>query len=70
MLMINTLAGSIRQLTIDGQLSFIYGNNYKVVTTSNNTAVVSGVYLIVDSGEQIKVSLDFDIIEFRTHIEV
>tara|TARA_R110000803_G_scaffold74903_6_gene139158 strand:+ start:10695 stop:10910 length:216 start_codon:yes stop_codon:yes gene_type:complete len=64
-------SGLIRQSTIDGFLSFISGNEYKVSKTDiDYTYNVGGVYEVHETGEHLRITLSFHENELNKHINV
>ena len=62
------LSGVIRQMTIQGQLSFIDGNDYDIVKTGNGFVHVVGDFNIVETKEVISASLPLDEHELKKHV--
>ena len=67
---INNLTGVIEQLTIFGQIKFIYGYNYKIIKTNDKqTTLVSGLFELVDSNESIELTIEIEKSKLKKHIK-
>lgn len=61
MVHLNNLSGNINQLTLHGQLAFIQGEVYDVTETKEKFVVlVTGTYLVVETNERLKASVEFN----------
>jgi hypothetical protein len=66
----NNLIGEIEQLTIFGQMKFIYGYNYKIIKSNDKqTTLVSGLFEIVNSDETIDLTIEMEKSKLKKHIK-